>query len=297
MMPAFLTVLLWSASTTLANRSVRLVGTAAANLGRLSLAGLLLALWAHLFGQGLGGVSFGYFVISGCIGFGLGDIALFSSLSRLGPRLTTLLCHCLAAPIAALVEWSWLGTRLTTVQIAWGVVILVGVAIALAPKEHEHIERKRLIAGVIFGIVSALGQALGAVCSRKAYLLAAAANQHIDGGTAAYQRAIGGLAIIIAYFVIRTLHERRTETTVPRHWGRGWPWIVAHALAGPTLGVSCFQWALATTPSGIVMPIVATTPLAVIPFAYFMEHDRPTLRSLIGGVIAVAGVVALTLVK
>jgi hypothetical protein len=36
---------------------------------------------------------------------------------------------------------------------------------------------------------------------------------------------------------------------------------VAHVLTGPTLGVTCFQWALATTPSGIVLPIVALTPL------------------------------------
>ena len=41
----------------------------------------------------------------------------------------------------------------------------------------------------------------------------------------------------------------------------------------------------------------ATTPLLVIPFAYFIEHDCPHVRSLIGGAIAVAGAVALTLVK
>jgi len=37
--------------------------------------------------------------------------------------------------------------------------------------------------------------------------------------------------------------------------------------------------------------------LAVIPFAYFIEGDRPSRRSLVGGAIAVAGAVALALVK
>ena len=46
-----------------------------------------------------------------------------------------------------------------------------------------------------------------------------------------------------------------------------------------------------------MLPIVATTPLIVIPFAYKIEGDRPGVRSLIGGVIAVAGAIALTVVK
>ena len=31
----------------------------------------------------------------------------------------------------------------------------------------------------------------------------------------------------------------------------------ANALCGPVLGVACFQWALRSTPAGIVQPIVA----------------------------------------
>jgi len=56
------------------------------------------------------------------------------------------------------------------------------------------------------------------------------------------------------------------------------------------------QWALKTNPTGIVLPVVAITPIVIIPFARYMEGERPTIRSLIGGVVAVAGVVGLTLV-
>jgi drug/metabolite transporter (DMT)-like permease len=50
--------------------------------------------------------------------------------------------------------------------------------------------------------------------------------------------------------------------------------MLGNALAGPFVGVSCFQWALATTPTAIVLPVVATTPLVVIPFARFAEGDQ-----------------------
>jgi drug/metabolite transporter (DMT)-like permease len=46
-----------------------------------------------------------------------------------------------------------------------------------------------------------------------------------------------------------------------------------------------------------VLPIVATTPLVIIPLAYKIEGDRPGARSIIGGAIAVAGAVALALAK
>jgi drug/metabolite transporter (DMT)-like permease len=39
---------------------------------------------------------------------------------------------------------------------------------------------------------------------------------------------------------------------------------------------------------------VATTPLVVVPLAYLFDGDRPGKRSLVGGVVAVAGVIGLT---
>ena len=116
--------------------------------------------------------------------------------------------------------------------------------------------------------------------------------------TAAYQRTIGGLAITAAYFILLALWQAdRLSTRPPAPPLRNHGWIVANSLCGAVIGVSCYQWALATTPSGIVLPIVATTPLVILPFSYLLEHERPSRRSLAGGVIAVVGAVALTLAR
>jgi drug/metabolite transporter (DMT)-like permease len=61
--------------------------------------------------------------------------------------------------------------------------------------------------------------------------------------------------------------------------------------------VSFFQWALETTPTGMVLAIVAMTPLVAIPFTRLMEGERPTRGSLAGGIIAVGGAVALALTR
>ena len=57
------------------------------------------------------------------------------------------------------------------------------------------------------------------------------------------------------------------------------------------------QWALESTPAGIVFAILAITPIVIIPFARVLEGERTSRRSLLGAAIAVAGVMALALAR
>jgi drug/metabolite transporter (DMT)-like permease len=123
MVGAFLTTIFFSLSAIFANRSIRAVGAIPANIGRLLFAALALGVYAHLWGGGWGGAGFNWLLWSGVVGMGLGDLALFAALPLLGSRLTVLMTQCLAAPIAALAEYLWLGTVLTSVQLLWGGVI------------------------------------------------------------------------------------------------------------------------------------------------------------------------------
>jgi drug/metabolite transporter (DMT)-like permease len=308
MVPAFLSTILFSLSAVSANRLAKMLGGLEANFLRITLAALFLAAWAHSFGQGVSGEALPMFLLSGCVGFGLGDTALYQALPRLGSRLSVLLVHCFAAPFAALTEWLWLGTTLTPGQICWSLVILGGVSMALAPGTHLNATRRSLFLGILYGLLAAFGQGFGAVLSRKAYLIAKMAGDPIDGLTAAYQRILAGwLLAAVFLFAVRHAAKLKTASDLPsaaggalriwKQWRGAGPWILVNALSGPTLGVGCYQWALLTTPTGIVLPIVAIAPLVVIPFARFMEGEQPSLRSLLGGGIAVAAAVGLALAR
>jgi drug/metabolite transporter (DMT)-like permease len=302
---AFLTTLLFSVSAVCGNRTAKLLGGTEANFWRLCVATAVLAIFAHGFGDGLASSAFPIFLFSGCIGFGVGDMALFQALPRLGSRLSVLMTLCLSSPIAALIEWGWLGTGLSAAEILCGLLILAGVAVALAPGKDFKIERPDLRWGFWFGLLAAVCQALGAVLSRKAFAVAGAAGENIDGVTAAYQRILGGVAfgavfllLVKRHAISQSLLSRTGEATAAvetrrGRWRAAWPWVIANGLAGPALGVSCYQWALKTTPTGIVLPIVAITPLVIIPFSYHLEGERPTLRSLAGGAMAVISAAAL----
>jgi drug/metabolite transporter (DMT)-like permease len=302
MLAAIFTTLLWSGAAIMSQRSVRELGSIRANLGRLIIAFVLLGVYAHTWGLGLGGAGRDAFLWSGVIGMGLGDLALFAALPRLGARLTVLICQCVAVPIAMVTEWAWLDAQLPIGQIFWAGIIVAGVAFALMPSKRSPPRVPVTKLGILLGLGAAVGQGLGAVISRRAYEITTDAGMTIDGITAAYQRITGGLVITLSYFIIVWLRERRPTAPVGSsnhngYFSRGNGYMFGNAMLGPVLGVSCYQWALATTPSGIVLPIVATTPLIIIPLTYWFEGDRPSRRSLIGGVVAVAGVVALTLVR
>jgi drug/metabolite transporter (DMT)-like permease len=302
--PAFLTTILFSVSVVCGSRSAKLIGGTEANFWRLTLATLLLGLWAYQFGIGLSGTAFPIFLLSGIMGIGLGDVALFQALPRLGARLSLLLIQCLTPPFGALIEWFWLRTSLTAWQIGCGLTILAGVAIALMPGEHLRLSKRELVLGTLASILAALGGAAGAVLSRKAYAVVHASGQTIDGANAAFQRIVGGLLVGAVCLLVVKRREFRIQSRAPRHlvieaskkkWRGVWPWVLVNSIAGQTFGVSCMQWALETTPTGIVLAIIAITPIVVIPFTFFLEGERPTLHSLVGGAIAVAGVVILTL--
>ena len=305
MLASFLAAFFFALNATCASRSVRSNGQMRANLGRLCVATIVLGVFAHTLGHGFTSTSVGWFILSGIVGMGLGDIGAYGALPLLGSRLTVLIMQCLAAPIAALGEWLWLGTRLTGTQIFWGLTILAGVALAILPSKASPPRVTVRPFGFVLAFVAACGQGLGALLSRKGGNVAEAAGEAVHNPTfglnAAYHRIIAGLVFTAAWFLVLHWLRRRTiavaaEPPLPPAQ-RSLARIVINGFTGPVLGVGCYQWALATAPGGIVLPIAATTPLFAIPIAYWLEGDRPSRRALVGSAIAVAACAALALTR
>lgn len=303
MLVACLAAFFFALNANCATRSVQASGVVRANLGRLVVAACLLGLYAHTIGHGFASASTGWFLLSGVIGMGLGDLGVYAALPMLGSRLTVLMTQCLAAPIAVLGEWLWLDTRLSLQQLFFGTLILVGVAVAIMPSKASPPRVKIRPMGFLFGLLAAAGQGFGALISRKGVDAATAANEAVNNATfglnAAYHRIVAGLIFTICWFLTLSLLRR-----LPRHQPaislapvmrrHALNLMLANGIVGPVIGVGCYQWALATSPSGLVLPIVATTPLIAIPLTYWLEGERPSKRSIIGGIMAVGAAVALT---
>ena len=299
MLAAFLTTLLFATSAVCGYRTARQIGGLEANFWRIALATIFLTVWAFTFGHGFEGAP-EWFLLSGLFGIGLGDSAYFPALPLLGSRRTVLLVQCLTAPFAALIEWLWLGTKLNLPEIFFVAVILAGVAIALKPDDHMKISARDWQIGLVASVLGAFGAALGAVIIRKGYTVIQTSHLQVDAGTTGYQRVLGGILVPTIFLLIfkwrsahahgpafasDTLHISRNK------WTRLWP---ANALAGQTLGVTCMQWALKTTPAAVVTAIIALTPIFLLPMTRIIEGEKIGFRAVAGALIAVGGVIGLT---
>jgi drug/metabolite transporter (DMT)-like permease len=294
MLGAIGTMLCFAVTPVFANRAAHRLGSLPANFWRLAIAAVVLGAWAHLLGNGLHSGARGWFFLGGVVGFGIGGVSMFMSLPRLGSNLSTLIVQCVAAVAAAAIELAWLGTTLTGLQVLFATGTLAGVAIGLLPRSLPRVSAAQFRAGVGWALLSATAQGAGAVLSRKAFAFAASLGEHIDPGTAAYHRVLGGIVVgcLALLFVAATERWRFVRQ-------RGaWPWVLSNALTGPILGVTFYQWALRTTPAGLVQPIVAMAPLLTIAFATWIEKaPKPAASYYAGALLAIMGATGLMLVR
>ena len=76
---------------------------------------------------------------------------------------------------------------------------------------------------------------------------------------AAFTGALGGVLLtwLAAIYFLRT-----SRSAEPPQWRKGWHFVVANELVGPTIGVAGYQWALKTTPSSLGTAALRLTFLA-----------------------------------
>ncbi len=301
MLAAICTTLFFAFSAVTGQRVAMRLGGAWGNLIRLLIAAILLGgLVLVLTPDALRWPSFQWFFLSGVIGFGVGDVALFTAYERIGSRLTILLNLCFAPLFAMATEWLWLGNGLGARVILCAALILIGVAMAIRPGARSKRKtplRGRYSVGIAAAVVAGFGQGAGAVISRKAEAVALELGVHGSGVTAAFQRVLAGLLFsAVAVLLIRLFGARKDweswRSPLDREIA---PWLLGAAVFGPVIGVSLFQLALQSLESGIVLAVVALTPIVMMPLAMITEGDHPSRLSLVGAALAVSGVVLLNL--
>jgi drug/metabolite transporter (DMT)-like permease len=277
MLPSVLTAFLFAASGISGRRAAMAFGALRANSIRLTLAALILGCW--VLAQGPPDFStrvVRWLLVSGAIGFGLGDVCLFLAYPRIGARLALLVNFCSAPLFGAALDWCLQATRFTLSQFLTSIVILTGVGMALLGGGHGSEGRvaSRWHSGSLGGFIAALmagfGQGCGAALSRHAQATAMADGTVLDGMTQAFIRMLPGIVVsTIIWMVVAKV--RREPRWGPISGRDAWPWLFAAVMFGPVLGVSCFQWALNLQSSVVVLSVTATAPVLIMPMAAIID--------------------------
>jgi drug/metabolite transporter (DMT)-like permease len=302
-----LTALLWAVAITLFREPVLEHGARTVSLAKCLLGAALQGLTVLVLGQGhilLGASGRALLVLaaSGVIGLTIGDTALFGAVARLGVH-RTLLLQTLAPVFTAFIAWGWHDELPTALQMLGAVVILGGVALVVAPRRGRLAPAPvpngvavpatmpspseagaPLLAGVMLGVVAALGQGAGVVMAKEGMnevavvpasfvrLAAAAVGLVLLAATPARVARLGKL--IVAPVMLRR--------------------VVPATLLGTYVALFLMMLGIALAPAAIAATLLSVSPVYGLLIDTFVFRQPVTARGLTGTLLAVAGVAVLT---
>ena len=284
----------WTATALLSEFGSKRLGNLTLNVLRMGLA----LLFSVVLFWGVMGTPFppvgsfeacGWMLLSGVVGYVIGDFCLFQCYIIIGSRYGQLFMT-MAPLAAALMAWFTLGQRMEPLSIVAMFVTLIGISISVLGRgEHHKVSLKLPLNGVLFAIGAALCQGIGLVLSKMGM-------DHYDAGampewlipfSANFLRCIAG---IIGFSLMLYFSEGLQPLRDALHDRKGMTVATATTIFGSFVGVGFSLMALQYTSAGIASTLMALTPIIIILPSYWLFHQKITWRSVLGAFISVLGV-------
>ncbi len=274
----------WATTGLIAADAVRALGPFWFNLLRQALVTLLLALVLTITGgwHGLDWGTVAVLAVSGIIGILLGDTVNFAAVGRLGPRRAGAI-FALNAPMAAVMGWAFLGEALPLQAILGIAVTAAGVAVAIMgrPRANAHrleVMNGAFMAGVLFGLAAAFGQAAGSLIARPVMVAG------LDPYLASLFRV--GASGLTMGLIAALPYAPKPAGPMTRHV---LILTAATAVIGLLIGMTLFLYALQGSQTGIIATLSATSPVIILPLLWIRTGQRPSATSFAGAVMAIVG--------
>lgn len=292
-MAALLTSLAWTGTSVLFTKATQQAGAIIVNRVRVMLAlvflmGLNLLFYGSPLPFDAGLERWLWFMLSGAIGYALGDAFLFQSFLCIGVQRGMLMMS-LAPLLSAGLAWLFFGETLTGKQMLGVLVTLAGIAWVLLRQRRENRETIcRPMQGVLFGLGAATGQAVGYVLSKQGLA---------DGFSPIAGNAIRMLAAVIALWGLASVQGQAMQTlSAMQEKPKVLGWLTLAAFTGPVVGATLSLVALQYTEVGIASTLIALPPVFLLPIDWLVFKERFDVGAMLGTLVAIGGVALLFLV-
>ncbi len=284
----------WTATALLSEFGSKRLGNLTLNVLRMALALLfsVVLFWVVIgtpFPTGISTAACGWMLLSGLVGYVIGDFCLFQCYIIIGSRYGQLFMT-LAPLAAAFMAWITLGQQMSPMSIIAMLITLAGISISVLGRgEHHRVSLKLPLSGVLFAIGAAVCQGVGLVLSKigmdhydstqmPAWLIPFSAN---------FLRCIAG---IIGFTILLYFKEGLQPLRDAIHDRKGIMVATATTIFGPFVGVGFSLMAVQYTNAGIASTLMALTPIIIILPSYWLFRQPITWRTVLGAVISVIGV-------
>lgn len=285
----------WTATALLSEFGSKRLGNLTLNVLRMALTLLFsLVLFVVVTGEplpaGASTEAAGWMLLSGLVGYVIGDYCLFQCYIIIGSRYGQLFMT-LAPLSAALMAWIMLGQQMTQMSIVAMLVTLLGIGISVLGRgEHHKVSLKLPLNGVLFAIGAAVCQGVGLVLSKIGmdhYEAVANMPDWLVPFSANFYRCIAG---IVGFTLLLCFRHEMGLFREALHDRKGLSVATATTIFGPFVGVGFSLMAVQYTAAGIASTLMATTPIIILLPSYWLFHEKITWRAVLGAVISVFGV-------
>lgn len=288
---ALITALLWGlTSIAFTEASIR-VGSQTVNITRLVIAIILLTVTILIMRLDirLSSNQIVFLGLSGIIGLIFGDGFLFAGFQYVGAR-TSMLIMSLVPPISSLLAFIFLGEIISIWSIIGILFTLLGISLVVIQKHVDpKFHPKNKLKGIFYCFLGALGQAVALIFAKNAF------NEgEINGFVATWYRIIPSIILFypMTYFFGKIKNPIKVfskDKTALKH-------VIFGSIVGPYLGITFSLIAIANTFVGVASTLIATTPIIMLPMVVLYYKEKLSFTSIIGTIIAVAGVAILFLI-
>ena len=285
----------WTATALLSEFGSKRLGNLTLNVLRMGLALVFsLVLFMIVIGNplppGASAEAAGWMLLSGVVGYVIGDFCLFQCYIIIGSRYGQLFMT-LAPLAAALMAWITLGQQMTGMSILAMFITLAGIGISVLGRgEHHKVGLKLPLNGVLFAIGAAMCQGIGLVLSKIGmdhYEATANMPDWLIPFSANFYRCVAG---IIGFTLLLYFRKGLDPLREAIHDKKGLAVATATTVFGPFVGVGFSLMAVQYTAAGIASTLMAMTPIIILLPSYWLFHQKITWRAVAGAVISVVGV-------
>lgn len=227
-------------------------------------------------------------ILSGIIGLVLGDTFLFKSLKEIGPRYTMILMSSNPA-FGAILAYFTFGEKISFVGILGMFITFLGICLVIYQQNVNEISKYKITQkGVIYGLLSALGQAGGLILTKFAFFI-----QEIHPLAATFYRIFPSFLTLFLFgiFYNRINHNFFNLMSNKKTLAL----LILGSVIGPYLGITASFIAVTHIQVGIAATIMSLQPILMLPISKYIQKEKFSFQSILGAFLAVLGIALLFL--
>jgi len=284
---SLLTAVSWAVAVILFKKSGEVTHPIGLNLFKNLLAALLFVPTLYLFGSSLfipvSAEDLLLVLLSGALGIGIGDTLFFKCLNALGAGLSAIV-DCLYSPFTIGLSILFLGEILTVRQVVGVVLIISAVLTATTERKSDPADRRRIFAGVAYGVLAMAAMAVGIVIMKP--LLG-----RLPLIWVTEVRLLGGVIVLL---LVLLFHPSRRAIIRSVRSSRRWGYTLSGSFIGAYVAMLLWLAGMKLTLVSIAAALNQTSNIFIFIFAAVILHEKITVPRIIGIALGVGGALLVT---